>query len=87
MCIRDRLQAGYTKVGAVVAAETAASLPEASYVRVLGRRNDLVSVAQNLFDALRWCDDQELDAAVVESFPEQGIGAAIMNRLKKSAAG
>ncbi len=85
-CYRQ-LQAGYTKVGAVVAAETAASLPEASYVRVLGRRNDLVSVAQNLFDALRWCDDQELDAAVVESFPEQGIGAAIMNRLKKSAAG
>ncbi len=41
--------------------------------------------AQNLFAALRWTDEINADLVIAESFPEKGIGIALMNRLKKAA--
>ncbi|OPJ63415.1 threonylcarbamoyl-AMP synthase [Clostridium oryzae] len=52
----------------------------------LGSRKDLASVAQNLFEVLRSFDDIGVDIVLSEAFEERGIGIAIMNRLKKSAA-
>ncbi|KAJ49148.1 L-threonylcarbamoyladenylate synthase [Clostridium tetanomorphum] len=51
----------------------------------LGSRNSLESIAQNLFETLRTFDDKKVDVIISESFEENGIGIAIMNRLKKSA--
>ncbi len=52
----------------------------------LGKRNDLDSVAKNLFDALIRLDEIRVDYAIAESFPERGIGLGIMNRLRKAAS-
>ena len=43
-------------------------------------------VAHNLFGELIRLDELGIDIAYAESFEEKGVGVAIMNRLKKSAA-
>ena len=42
--------------------------------------------AQSIFAALRDADSADEQNIVVETVPEQGLGLAIMNRLKKAAA-
>jgi L-threonylcarbamoyladenylate synthase len=51
----------------------------------LGSRENLESIARNLFSVLRSFDSKNVDIILSESFEEKGIGIAIMNRLKKSA--
>ncbi len=51
----------------------------------LGSSKELSTVAQNLFEALRKCDDLNADLVFAESFEEKGVGIAIMNRLNKAA--
>lgn len=43
--------------------------------------------AQSLYALLRECDEREFDFIVAEGYEEQGIGAALMNRLRKAAGG
>lgn len=52
---------------------------------ILGSDKDLNLIAQNLFEALRTCDDEKADLILCESFDEVGVGIAIMNRLNKAA--
>lgn len=52
---------------------------------VIGSKDCLTEVAKNLFEALRSFDDKEVDIILAEAYEEQGVGLAIMNRLKKSA--
>lgn len=52
---------------------------------VLGSGEDLGEVAARLYNALRNCDRYHLDVVFVQTFPESGIGTAIMNRLRKAA--
>ena len=54
-------------------------------VVTVGSRENLFEVAKNLFAALRELDRLGVDIAIAESFPERGIGLAIMNRLRKAA--
>ena len=42
--------------------------------------------AHKLFDELINLDNMGIDIAYAENFEEKGVGVAIMNRLKKSAA-
>ncbi len=60
-----------------------AGLAAAENCFLLGQKPE--EIAQNLFAALRWTDEIGADLIIAESFPEQGIGIAIMNRLKKAA--
>lgn len=46
---------------------------------------DLVGFAQQLFAALRWCDEQQADVILVEAVEDTELGCAIMNRLRKAA--
>ena len=50
-----------------------------------GVRSDLASVATKLYDVLRTFDASEVDFIFSESFPNEGIGNTIMNRLTKAA--
>lgn len=52
---------------------------------VLGSRENLLMVAQNLFESLRKCDDLGADIILAEAYEEKGVGIAIMNRLNKAA--
>lgn len=52
---------------------------------LLGSKSDLSTVAKNLFEALRKCDDLGADLILAEGYEEKGVGVAIMNRLNKAA--
>jgi L-threonylcarbamoyladenylate synthase len=54
-------------------------------VRRLSVRGDLREAAANLFCYLRELDALNLDLIVAERVPESGLGAAIMDRLRRAA--
>ncbi len=47
---------------------------------------DLARYARELFDALRWLDSQGCQVILAEAVPEEGLGLAIMDRLRRAAA-
>jgi L-threonylcarbamoyladenylate synthase len=57
-----------------------------SEVRMLSASGDLREAAANLFRCLRELDDAKLDLIVAEELPEEGLGRAIMDRLRRAAA-
>lgn len=57
----------------------------ADVVKCVGSRGDEESIARNLFAALREFDAEGVTRIYAESFPAQGLGQAIMNRLLKAA--
>ncbi|WP_373232148.1 L-threonylcarbamoyladenylate synthase [Cohnella sp.] len=60
---------------------------EADFVFDCGSRNHPELAAHSLYGILRECDERGLDFIIAEGYPEQGIGAALMNRLRKAAGG
>ncbi len=71
------------KIAVLATMQGLTGLAQAEHCFLLGE--NLFQVAQNLFAALRWTDDIQADLVLAEAFPEQGVGIAIMNRLKKAA--
>jgi L-threonylcarbamoyladenylate synthase len=53
-------------------------------VRRLSERDDLLEAAANLFRYLRELDSLGLDLIVAEELPEEGLGAAINDRLRRA---
>ena len=51
----------------------------------LGSRKNLDIIAKNIFNILRECDNLNISKIYIEAFEENGVGFAIMNRLKKAA--
>ena len=56
-------------------------------VAVYGRAGDLSAMAANLYESLRCFDEAEADVLFAEAVEEEGLGLAVMNRLKKAAGG
>jgi L-threonylcarbamoyladenylate synthase len=54
-------------------------------VRRLSSRKDFREAASNLFRCLRQLDHENLDLIVAEKIPEEGLGCAIMDRLRRAA--
>lgn len=48
---------------------------------------DVLAAAQNLYAALRLCDENKIDVIYCETFSQNGMGLAVMNRMSKAAAG
>ncbi len=61
--------------------------PVEGYVTVefLSRNGNLVEAAANLFATLRRLDSLGLERIIAESVPEQGLGRAIMDRLRRAS--
>lgn len=74
---------GYA-VGLLLSRESAGRL-SAGQVEVLGSRNDPASLAANLYGALRRFDRLNVDVILAEGYSEEGLGLALMNRLRKAA--
>ena len=72
------------KVGILATDETLTSYT-ADVVKSLGSRFNLPVVAKNLFSLLRDVDGKNVDVIISEGVPSEGIGLAIMNRLRKSS--
>jgi L-threonylcarbamoyladenylate synthase len=73
-----------SKVGVLCTDETERRY-EADVVKTLGSRYDLASVARNLFRLLREFDSEKVDVVVAEGLPIEGLGLAVVNRLRKAA--
>jgi L-threonylcarbamoyladenylate synthase len=56
-------------------------------VEILSQSGDLREAAAGLFRALRRLDALALDRIVARPVPEKGLGLAIMDRLRRCAAG
>lgn len=82
--VEEYLKSGL-KVGCMVSEETARRLPRGIIVEVLAPRNRLDLVARRIYSALRSLDRMNPDIIIAEGFPEEGIGMAIQNRLRKAA--
>jgi L-threonylcarbamoyladenylate synthase len=54
-------------------------------VEVLAPRARLDLVARRIYSALRNLDRMNPSIIIAEGFPEEGIGMAIQNRLRKAA--
>lgn len=72
------------RTGVLCTSETAARY-QADCIKCVGTRADEGTVAHSLYQMLRECDDEGLEVLFSESFPTEGIGQAIMNRLLKAA--
>ena len=51
----------------------------------IGSRKNIEIIAKNLFNTLRECDNLNMQKIYIESFSEEGVGLAVMNRLKKAS--
>lgn len=54
-------------------------------VKSIGQGNDLAVCAANLFSVLREFDKEDVDIIIAEGMKEEGLGLAIMDRLRKAA--
>ncbi len=52
----------------------------------LGAKNNLYEVAKNLYDSFIIIDSMNVYFGIIESFEENGIGLAIMNRIRKASS-
>jgi len=57
----------------------------ANQILTCGYRSKLETVASELYHVLRSFNDYDVDIILSESFPEHGVGQALMNRLVKAA--
>ena len=82
--ISRMLEAHGYKVGIICTDESRSHYPEGE-VRSIGARKSQASVAHNLYALLREFDDLKVDYIFSESFSQDHLGQAIMNRLSKAA--
>ena len=83
---REKEQMGF-KVGVITTDETKGSYQDChfDYTRSIGSRAEPETIAAALYDVLRDCDLHDLDYIYSESFFDEQMGDAIMNRLLKAA--
>lgn len=82
--INRRVLEGTEKIGVMSTDETYDKY-KSKYVISLGSRKNPGKIAANLFDSLREFDKIDVGLIYSEGFPEEDLGLAIMNRLKKAA--
>ena len=78
---QEKLEAGF-KVG-IICTDESRELYSGGVIRSIGSREN--PVAHNLYALLREFDDLAVDYIFSESFSQDDIGQAIMNRLSKAA--
>jgi L-threonylcarbamoyladenylate synthase len=76
---------GHERVGLLAMSEPCDVAGQFHAVEVLSRAGDLREAARHLFAALRRLDELGLDRIYAEPCVEQGLGLAIMDRLRRCA--
>jgi L-threonylcarbamoyladenylate synthase len=69
----------------VLATDETAKLYRADVVKSVGSRDDVATVARSLFGLLREFDAEGVDVIIAEGVPIEGLGLAVMNRLRKAS--
>ncbi len=73
-----------SRVGILATDETVAKY-HADVVKSLGSRFNIETVAHSLYKLLREFDEENVDMIIAEGVPAEGIGLAVMNRLRKAS--
>jgi len=79
----DKLLAGY-KIGIIATDETIHRYPK-GIVKTIGTRRDDATIGRGLFEILRDFDSEGAEYIFTESFENNQLGQAIMNRLLKAS--
>jgi len=69
----------------ILATDESVSSYKANVVMSLGSREDPATIAKNLFKLLRQFDKEKVDIIITEGTPLEGLGLAVMNRLRKAS--
>ena len=69
----------------IIGTEESVGQYRADVVKSLGARGDQEAIARNLYSVLRQMDEEKVTKIYSESFADQDLGQAIMNRLLKAA--
>lgn len=88
-CLAGRLQGELGKTAILATDETADEIKSRGLWRDvwrLGPRSDPIVAARRLYRLLRRLDDEGYRGAAVEAVNEDGIGLAVMNRLRKASS-
>jgi len=80
--VRDSVK--HKKIGLLAYREPREAAPF-HHVEVLSMKGDPREAAANLFAAIRRLDTMDLDLIVAETVPEEGLGRAIMDRLRRAS--
>ncbi|MBM7648350.1 L-threonylcarbamoyladenylate synthase [Bacillus ectoiniformans] len=72
------------KVG-LLTTEEQMSFYQADVILPCGSESKLETVARSLYEVLRAFNESDVDMILSETFPYEGVGSAIMNRLEKAA--
>jgi len=79
---------GFRRIACLVSRETAASLGEPMpEVFILGGRDEPHEAARRLYHGLRAVDRPGVELILMEAFGEQGIGRALIDRMRRAAGG
>jgi L-threonylcarbamoyladenylate synthase len=73
-----------TKIGVISFNESYSEIPLNNQI-ILSPEKNLDEAAQHLFAAMRTIDTFDIDVIIAEVFPEEGLGRAINDRLKRAA--
>ncbi len=82
---RELMEEG-KRVGIMATDETKNRYQEGMVISV-GTRRDKRTIAHNLFNVLRLFDEKGVDVILSEGVEFEGLGIAIMNRMKKASGG
>ena len=80
---KEKQEEGY-RVGIIATDETLPFYKQGD-IKTIGTRKDEDTIARGLFETLREFDDDGVDYIFTESFEDNNLGQAIMNRLLKAA--
>lgn len=78
----------YSKLGwkiGVLATDETMNRYSKGIVKSMGSRSDLKLAAKNLFKLLREFDDENVNLILAEGLPQEGLGLAVMNRLRRAS--
>jgi len=73
------------KIGVMVSKELADDYLGAN-IKIMGSKENLIEISQSIFKLLREFDEEGIEKIFIEGLQLEGLGLAIMNRLRKSAA-
>jgi L-threonylcarbamoyladenylate synthase len=79
----DAMRSG-KRVGILATVENA-SFYTGRPVWLIGQRSDAVEIAHRIYTLLRQMDLEDIDLIIAEGIDASGLGAAVMNRLRKAA--
>jgi L-threonylcarbamoyladenylate synthase len=74
----------YQRVGCLLHQLDGAAIPASVVVTQVG--GDVVDYARTLFSALRHLEALQVDVIIVEGVAEEGLGVAVMDRLRRAAS-